>query len=149
MHKGPQGLCGDLPALCARPAILDKVHVGILRNQQPFAAPPPQVIERRIVADAKEPGLEIVDDRCPLYGGVGLQQGFLQHVLAVDDRAGHARGITVQTRPQYSHPRLELRARISCRLCHSPDSIFSMIQTFSAPGESVRHRDIASRTPVR
>ena len=59
----------------------------------------PQMIERRIVRDAKQPAFEVAYGR--IWQGVErLCQRILNDVLAIDDRTGHAGAIAMELRAQ-------------------------------------------------
>ncbi len=63
----------------------------------------PQLVQRAVVGDAEQPGAErrhLVHLRQQV---VGAGQGLLHDVLAVGHRAGHARAVAVQLRPQVRH----------------------------------------------
>jgi len=66
-----------------------------------------------VVGDAEEPSLGVGDW---LDGGGRLhclEQRFLQHVLAVDDRAGHPGAVAVEARPKLAHHLLDRLLRPS------------------------------------
>ena len=72
-----------------------------------------QEVQSRIVGDAKQPAFRMCNRP---HGGQGLDrldQRFLHHVLAIDDRAGHARAVAVQLRPQFAEQSIERRARFT------------------------------------
>src|SRR5216683_1474327 len=74
------------------------------------ACPLAQKVQRRIVSDAKQPSLEI-GDRSGLRKSIDrLYQRFLDHVLAIDDRARHARAVTMELGPQFAETPIESSA---------------------------------------
>jgi hypothetical protein len=72
----------------------------------------PQMIQSAVVRDAEQPGAErrhLVHLRQQV---IGAGQGLLHDVLAVRHRAGHARTVAVQLRPQIGHQLEETAAAL-------------------------------------
>src|SRR6185369_16880239 len=68
------------------------------------------MIERAIVRDAEQPWAQRWSRRTFGQRIVGARKRFLDDVLAVGDRAGHARTVAVQFRAQVRDQRQELLA---------------------------------------
>jgi hypothetical protein len=107
-HKGPQARRRDLMIANGIRRISNHIHV-LVRMRGVLARPPPQIVERRVVGDAKHPALRVFNRSSARQGFDRLHQRFLDHVLAVDDRAGHARTVAVQLRPQFGEYPVEMR----------------------------------------
>ena len=72
-----------------------------------------QKVQRRIVGDAKQPAFRM-GNRLRLRKGLDrLHQRFLDHILAVDDRAGHPGAVTMQFRSQLGEKTIQGRAGVS------------------------------------
>ena len=85
----------------------DDVRLGYRRRFDVFGerndripGPVAQEIEARVVGDAKQPALEIIDPGALRSRLKGLDEGILQHILAVDRRSRHARAVAMQAWPQ-------------------------------------------------
>jgi hypothetical protein len=83
-------------------------HVGILiRAVELLPRAAAKKIQRRIVGDTKQPALG-GDDRSRFCECLKrFQERFLNHILSVDDRAGHTRAVAMQLRPQSAKQLLE------------------------------------------
>ena len=98
-HEGPQAGGRDLAVLHVGKRVDDHVHILIgAAGVLPSAAA--QMIKRGIVRDAKQPAFRIGDRSGRGKGFDRLHQRFLDHILAVDDRAGHAGAVAMQLRSQ-------------------------------------------------
>src|SRR5262249_41190013 len=93
-HEGPKTSRSDL-------AILDWVspicnHVQILsRMPGLFARASTEEIQSRVVGDTKQPTLGIGYHSCSRCRLHRSQHGFLNDVLAIDNRPGHPRAVSV------------------------------------------------------
>src|SRR6478736_4579830 len=69
-----------------------------------------------MVGDAEQPALRIGDRPGRRRRLHRLQHGFLNHILAIDDRAGHPRAVAVQPRPELAQELLHglMRGRGWC-----------------------------------
>ncbi|BCH09237.1 hypothetical protein MesoLj131c_34950 [Mesorhizobium sp. 131-3-5] len=76
-------------------------HVQILVGIGLFASAAAQEIERRIVGDAKQPAFRVGNRAGNGQGLDRLGQRLLQHILAIEDRAGHAGTVAVQLGAQF------------------------------------------------
>src|SRR5882724_4395493 len=98
-HEGPEACRRDLAILDLVPRGRD--HLGILVCMPGLLArAPPQEVQGRVVGDAKQPALRVGDRPGCRRRLHRLQHGFLHHVLAVDDRAGHPCAVAMQPRPE-------------------------------------------------
>jgi len=61
---------------------------------------PAQEVDAAVVGDAEQPGGKRTAVVKLVELAVGLEHGLLHHILAVHGRAGHARAVAVQLRPQ-------------------------------------------------
>ena len=98
-HEGTQAGAGDLAAGDDVDGIGNHVHF-LARPQRFLTVAPPQEIQRSVVRDPEQPAFGIADPACSRKRLHRLDQGILQHVLAVDHRADHARAIAMQSRAQ-------------------------------------------------
>ena len=117
-HEGPQTRGREL-AILRRTCCVDN-HVRVLVGAGgivPGALA--QKINGCIVRDAKQPALGVGDRSVLGKCRDRLHQRFLDDVLAINHRPGHARAITMQLRPQRAEKLIERRAGFSvrCRRC--------------------------------
>jgi hypothetical protein len=98
-HEGPEARSHDLAVGHGAGQGGDHVQIFIGVGSV-VARAPAQEIECRIVSDPKQPPFRIVQRFGPRGGLDRLEECLLKHVLAVDDRARHARAIAVQLRSQ-------------------------------------------------
>ena len=128
-------------------AIVSSVLVAVLDALAARAAA--QEIQRRVVGDAEQPALD-VGERAGMREGLDrLDQRLLQHVLAVDHRAGHAGAIAMQPRPQLGQEPLELcLAGRSC-LPLMPGTTFGRGQRIRKEGDFFRESFAAGRSSSR
>jgi hypothetical protein len=98
-HEGPEAGRHDLAILDGVPYGRDHVQI-LVRMLGLLARPSAQEVQSRMVGDAKQPTLRIGDRPCRRRRLHHLQHGFLNHVLAIDDGAGHPRAVAVQPRPE-------------------------------------------------
>ena len=71
-----------------------------------------QKVQCRVVGDAKQPAFRM-GDRFRLRESLDrLHQRFLDHILSVDDRAGHAGAVTMQFRSQLGEKTIQGRAGV-------------------------------------
>ncbi len=104
LHEGAQAGGGDLMLVHDRDGIGHRIRIVIgMQRAQPAATP--EKIQRGVVDDPEHPALHIDDGARGRKRLDRFQHRVLNHVLAVDRRAGHARGVTVQLRAQFAeHP---------------------------------------------
>ncbi len=96
-------------------------HVRILLGADailPGASP--QKVQSRIVGDAKQPALRMCDRSGVWQCLDRLDQRLLHHVLAIDDRTGHACAVAMQLRAQFAEQPIKRRARFNWAGVHSP-----------------------------
>ena len=110
-HQGAQAGGGGLAAVDLAVGIGDHVEI-LVGTDILLARAAAQEIQRRVVGDAEQPALRMGD-----RAGVGkrldrLGHRLLQHVLAIDDRAGHAGAIAMQLGPKLRQKLLEACARV-------------------------------------
>jgi hypothetical protein len=87
-------------------------HVWVLVGT--VAIPPsaaPQKVQGRVMGDTKQPTLRMRDRSRVRQRLDRLDQRLLHHVLAIDDRAGHACAVAMQLRPQFAEQAIERHAR--------------------------------------
>jgi hypothetical protein len=88
-------------------------HFGILVDADGLlSGAAAQKVQRRIVGDAKQPAFRM-GNRLRLRKSLDrLHQRLLDHILAVDDRAGHAGAVTMQFRSQLGEKTIQGRAGV-------------------------------------
>jgi hypothetical protein len=109
-ERAQRGGC-DCAALLDADRVDDRVQI-LVGASRILARPPAQKIERRVVRNAEQPSFDIIDWFAVRKCFDGLHARLLQDVFAVDGRAGHARAITMQFRPQLPDNAIECCARL-------------------------------------
>ena len=89
--------------------ISNHIHV-LVRVRGRLARAAPQIIERRVMGDPKQPAFRVLDRSGAWQRFDRLHERVLHHILTVDDRAGHARAVAMQLRPQFGKGAVEIRA---------------------------------------
>jgi hypothetical protein len=112
-HEGAQARGRDLPVVRGDDGI--DHHVRVLVGVGGLApGAPPQKVQRRVVRDAEQPALRM-GDRFRLRQGLDrLHQRFLNDILAIHHRAGHAGAVAMQLGPQLAEQPVDGRARLGC-----------------------------------
>ena len=109
-HEGAQAGRHDLAIAHGVDGVGDHLQVFV-GTRGVMTCPAPQEVQRRVVGDAKQPASGIGERFGLRLRLDGLQEGFLDHVLPVDHRAGHAGAVAVQLGPQLGEQTLEIPAR--------------------------------------
>ena len=97
-HEGAQAGAGDLAAQDVIGRVGNHVHL-LAQLECLLAVALAQKIQRGVVRDPEQPSPRVADCAGGCERLHRLDQRILQHVLAVDHRADHARAIAMQFRP--------------------------------------------------
>jgi hypothetical protein len=113
-HEGTQAGAGYLAAGHGIELVGHRLHL-LHRAERFLPVAPAQEIERGVVRNAKQPAFRIFNGIADLAGGSirlhRLDQRILQHILAVDHGADHARAIAMQFWTHRGHQACNVGAR--------------------------------------
>jgi hypothetical protein len=108
-HEGPKAGCRDLTIVHGVSGVGKHLQI-LIGTSSVMATAAPQKVERGVVSNSKQPASQIRDRWSVGQSLDRLQERLLDHILAINHRAGHPRAVTVDFWPQVGKLPFEVTA---------------------------------------